>query len=778
MTALGKFNLGIKTKKNFFDFSHDVNTTSDFGFCQPTLIDLVQPGSNVKLTTKQFIRLAPLPTPTFGRVKVHTDNMFIPLRDVCPAFDNLMSQTAISARTSYIPSTLDYISKDWLMSYLIAMSNHYGRLGEFDKCPFRFSFISKMPLSSDETGTSQGTIQYRDIINDSTVVNNPARCNTAYEFLYDYFAPRDATYAQYSFWSHWSDIFGVDAQFDPSRFNIGTGEHDTHQVNYPSLFNFLTNTAERQLYTQIGASGTYPLNYHEEFNYINKWQGVYVRENFVTNVVNGRNELNSPITLNNADYIIKISGDYQPSYTLRNADGTISQTVISTLHDAFLCLKLTRFGRRLMRIFTATRQNPFGRYNDDIALAPLFAYYKAWFDFYNPARVTNWELTPAYYLIHYFYDYGRTADIEIGGWHTTPFEYGAKFRDFLLDLGKCCYVLPIDNVSVVTDTVESNVQTDVNYLQWSSDNTSEDISTLSVGDGLVYGSSEADSWTSQGGLGIKVLERVYHWTSENSVIGKKVRDYLKKYNILLPKTNVLGRDQYMCEISDVFSTAETTEGYLGEYAGKGLGTGQTSLSMEDVKEYGYIVQLFSIAPHAGYVQGDCHHPLTRMDFYQPEFDSLGKEPVAMSEVFNRHTIISDKQGDFIFGFRPRYFGLKFRNNIANGYFAERSSRSQYLPYSLDRLFAEKDIELYNNGCQYRESTEFVPYAGEDIRFVGIDESCGLYDRIFYENDGLVDNFIVHILQDYKVWSPMKPIADSYDSFDKDVHDSTTEVEHS
>lgn len=781
MSALGKFKIGIKSKKNFFNFTHDVNTTSDFGFCQPTLIDLVQPGSNVKVNSKQFIRLAPLPTPTFGRVKVHTDIAFVPLKDVYPAFDCFMSKTAIAGRNSYIPQTLDYISRDQFISLLISMSNYYGRLGMFDKCPLRYAYFSRMPLSSDETYLDSINIPYRDILNDSSVVNRNDRVCTAYRFLYEYFADSNSSQFPSSFWAHYSEIMNISGYHDPSTIDPHTGDNrlDGSDRNFPSVLNFLTNVAERNLFTRVGDSGTYPFNYVASFNYINQWQGIKVANNFVNNTVSGRNELNVPVTLDNADYVIYIPQNLISRYALYNQDGTPASEILDP-SDAYLCLKLTKFGRRLMRIFTASRQNVFGRYKKNIALSPVLAYYKAWFDFYNPGRLTNWELSNAFYLIHYVYDFGTTSEATINNIASSHDEYRKKFFDFLLDLGKCCYVLPIDNVSVATDTVENNVQSDVNSLKayFNNNMPSDETATMSVDDDYIYGDYNGDGMNSAGGLGVKMLERVYHWTSENSVVGKKVRDYLKKYNIQLPRTNVLARDSYMCNISDVFSTAETSEGYLGEYAGKGIGSGEVSFGMEDVKEYGYIIQLFSIAPHAGYVQGDFNHPLTRMEFYQPEFDSLGKEPVAMSEISNRLVMVNQPEPDAIFGFRPRYFGLKFRNNIANGYFSERSSRRQYLPYSLDRLFAEKDLEVYNDGKQIRETDEYTPYSGEDIRYVGIDESCGLYDRIFYENDGLVDNFIVNILQDYKVWSPMKPVADSYDTFDIDVHDSTIEVEHS
>ena len=774
MANIGKLKIGRKSKKEYFDFTHDVNTTFDFGFSQPTLIDLVPAGSNVSLKTKEFVRLAPLPTPTFGRVKVHTDTSFVPLKDVYPAFGHLMDHTSLTSRKSYIPDSLDFMESKDIVTCLFALSNLYGKMGMFDKCPLRYSIYWNVPLTPDEYDF-KGNVPYRDIMNDASVVTGHGAQTTAFNILWNL-----TSFPSTKVGPLYTKLFSLFGSV-PVNYDAATGSAEA--TLYPNILNFLTDVPERKYWDNdaLPTNYTFPYNADTRFGYLGKWEAGNFSSIFDT-VERNEDELKSPITLDNADYYFTLDMSNFSVQLYSDSDEAVGST-FKISDKAYFCIKLTRVGRRLMRVFRAMRKDPFGRYSKKIPLAPLFAYYKAWFDIYNPGRTHNWQSTNAYSLIHLYYDYNvitstwlRYSDVTSIGGEASATVARQWLFNFFLDLSKCCYVLPVDNVTVCTNDYIENVQSDINRVSVYFDD-SGDTSSVGVSDNTPYGSNGDSIIDNAGGLGIKMLERAYAWTNKNSVLGQMAEKIAKRFNIELRDGSILDRSSYMCDISDVFSTAETDLGFLGEYAGKGLGSGEIHASLKETKDYGYIIQTISISPHAGYVQGDGVHPLRRMDFLQPEFDSMGNEPVGMSEVFNRHYNLDGMEADFVFGYRPRYMGLKVRNNIANGYFAERSSQSQYLPYSLDRLFSTEKLVYTRNGHYINSEPEYRPYAGEDIRFVGLNESLGNYDRIFYETDGLVDNFIMHILQEYKVWSPMKPVSESFDTFDKDVDDDVFESEH-
>ena len=69
-----KISLGTSSKKKYtrrVDF--DNNTTMEFGFVQPLMSKLLEANSNINVSYKQLVRLAPMPCPTFGRISLDSE---------------------------------------------------------------------------------------------------------------------------------------------------------------------------------------------------------------------------------------------------------------------------------------------------------------------------------------------------------------------------------------------------------------------------------------------------------------------------------------------------------------------------------------------------------------------------------------------------------------------------------------------------------------------------------------------------------------------------------
>ena len=123
MIKLPKIELGKKSRRSYFDKRHDVNTTADFGFCQPTLCEYLPAESFVSLAQSSFVRLAPLPCPTFGRVQVKNFTRFVDIHDVFEAFDYQQSQKTVqSALRSYVPQKADVVNNYSVLGYMLMMS--------------------------------------------------------------------------------------------------------------------------------------------------------------------------------------------------------------------------------------------------------------------------------------------------------------------------------------------------------------------------------------------------------------------------------------------------------------------------------------------------------------------------------------------------------------------------------------------------------------------------------------------------------------------------------
>lgn len=84
--------LGTSAHKNYtHNMSFDNNTTMDFGFLQPLLSQYMLPNSTIKVDSKQLVRLAPMPTPSFARMYLQNYARFVKMTDVVPYYESLLS---------------------------------------------------------------------------------------------------------------------------------------------------------------------------------------------------------------------------------------------------------------------------------------------------------------------------------------------------------------------------------------------------------------------------------------------------------------------------------------------------------------------------------------------------------------------------------------------------------------------------------------------------------------------------------------------------------------
>ena len=196
MVSLPKIKIGRRTKREFFDMSHDVNTTCDFGFCQPTLMQDLIPNTRFDLSTRGFVRLSPLPVPTFGRMKVKQITRCIDLKDVFIDFKHFISKRRILNTSSKIPNdltTCDYINLSTILSFMqcIQKDNFFSggvsysdyENSDANDILFRLSLHTNGPLKEGQQTTPVGNLGgYFYNVFDS-FDGTPGMGNTAYNQL-------------------------------------------------------------------------------------------------------------------------------------------------------------------------------------------------------------------------------------------------------------------------------------------------------------------------------------------------------------------------------------------------------------------------------------------------------------------------------------------------------------------------------------------------------------------------------------------------------------------
>lgn len=210
---------------------------------------------------------------------------------------------------------------------------------------------------------------------------------------------------------------------------------------------------------------------------------------------------------------------------------------------------------------------------------------------------------------------------------------------------------------------------------------------------------------------IDALSSLQQYVHRHQLAGYRVLDrYFARFGIKLSddRTNrayYLGGYSYDAMISDVMSSAETAEGQLGDFAGKGSAYSDRQHSFNyDVQEYGFLIIMSSVVPQTGYVQGVMRENfhLAPLDFHTGSFDNLGTQPVRRDELFADNGLANiDGSGvassnyapNNVFGFTPRYSEYKIGYDFLTGDFVVPSRRTGMDSYHLFRLFKNADSVL-------------------------------------------------------------------------------------
>lgn len=106
-----------------FDLSHDVVTTSNFGWWQPTLCHELVQGSSFNLRQQSFVRLSNMVAPTFGNIKLKNTFAFVPMRLLYPNFTQLLQGQMVSGSSGrFVPTEIPTFRLMEVITHLIFSS--------------------------------------------------------------------------------------------------------------------------------------------------------------------------------------------------------------------------------------------------------------------------------------------------------------------------------------------------------------------------------------------------------------------------------------------------------------------------------------------------------------------------------------------------------------------------------------------------------------------------------------------------------------------------------
>lgn len=129
----------------------------------------------------------------------------------------------------------------------------------------------------------------------------------------------------------------------------------------------------------------------------------------------------------------------------------------------------------------------------------------------------------------------------------------------------------------------------------------------------------------------------------------------------------IGHHQQRLQIGDVVSTAATEDESLGTIAGRAYSFDRSNHARFTAPCHGVLMSIFYIKPRAKYTPvalDKLHQLLYPNDFYHPEFDNLGMQPLFHGNlIYNGGTAATNAA---IEGWQYRYMELKKKKNAVHG----------------------------------------------------------------------------------------------------------------
>ena len=158
--------------------------------------------------------------------------------------------------------------------------------------------------------------------------------------------------------------------------------------------------------------------------------------------------------------------------------------------------------------------------------------------------------------------------------------------------------------------------------------------------------------------------------------GRYVESILSHFGVRVPdytlqRPQFIGGGKVPIQFSEVLQMApDASAGPTGTMAGHGIGVGGApGFKKFYANEHGIIMGIMVIQPKAVYVNAmrKSLYKFDKFDYYWPEFQRLGEQPIQRKELTVWHTNAETMDSEF--GYTPRYAEYMYRHSEVHGYMA-------------------------------------------------------------------------------------------------------------
>lgn len=244
------------------------------------------------------------------------------------------------------------------------------------------------------------------------------------------------------------------------------------------------------------------------------------------------------------------------------------------------------------------------------------------------------------------------------------------------------------------------------------------------------------------------LQRFDNWVRRNSYSGSRsVQQMFSRFGIKSDDykshyAHVLKVDSFPVQVGDITSTSDTSGASLGDYAGKGIMSGDNSVSYK-ASDVGLLIVLgwYSVVPMNPYGFDRMVLRNQPFDYYTPEFDGLGADAISVMEYFENPIGSGSTLGTDVFGFTERYNSYRYgRDNITGDF--------------RDMHFASGDMNAWHTGRNMTAIRAGGQLVAQSSSVNTMPQYGSEYNRIFNVTNGSVDTFFLTCHFDIKATLPI------------------------
>lgn len=312
-------------------------------------------------------------------------------------------------------------------------------------------------------------------------------------------------------------------------------------------------------------------------------------------------------------------------------------------------------------------------------------------------RLSNWESVDASYNVDRFYNTGIVTQNVLP--NLFKLRYAPYHKDFFTDIepsplfgnGNESSISSIDYAAVnqwLTSSMSMNLL-DPAQADASSNGSQASVAAVDNSQGALAALNTANIRT------IFAVEKLLEITRR---AGKHYdKQTLAHFGVNVPmgldgECIYIGGSQSKINIGDVIATSAES---LGKVGGKGYGFGQSGTEKFEAKCHGVLMALYHCVPDVDYeIQGldRLNTYQNRVDFFQPEFDDLGMQPI-----FNYQAQLQNSAANnaLMRGWQYRYKELKQKINTVSGALAGSLDywTPSIIPYASSVTASSSGIQL-------------------------------------------------------------------------------------